>query len=170
MSDIYPRLGYPELVPSTIPNLWDGGWKQETAVKTYLELLSAAFGITITENLDASKEAKIKRGDFLVRYGNPKRPHVLEVKLELRHFLQTIGPAGSDLYDGIRTDEEAYEPHNLSWPSIVFAGTDPKGDRDRLENEYPGEIIVADEDVVKDFPTFSEYQKSLARSFEHHQK
>jgi hypothetical protein len=169
MSDTYPRLGYPELVPSTIPNLWDGGWEREAAVKTYLEILGGAFGIRVVENLDASKDAKIRRGDFLVRYGNPKEPHVLETKLELRHFLQSIGPAGSDLYDGIRTDEEAYEPHNLSWPSIVFAGSDPKGDRERLEEKYPGEVIVAEEDVPDGFPTFCEYQQSLARSFEYHQ-
>ena len=170
MTDTYPRLGYPELVPSTIPNLWDGGWKQEAAIKTYLEIIGPAFGIRVVENLDASKDAKIQRGDFLVRHGNPKEPKVLETKLNLRRFLQSIGPAGSDLYDGIRTDEEAYEPHNLSWPSIVFAGSDPKGDREKLEEKYPGVVIVADEDAGGGFPTFSEYQASLARSFKYHQR
>ncbi|WP_207588493.1 hypothetical protein [Halomontanus rarus] len=168
MSDTYPRLGYPEMIPSTIPNLWDGGWKQEAALKTYLELLAPALGITLVENLDATKDPQVSRADYLVRYGTPKEPHVLEAKLDLRLFLQSIGPAGADLYRGIRTDKEAYEAHNLSWPSIVVAGTDTKGDRAKLEDEYPGVVIVVDEDIPDGFPTFTQFQQSLIRAFEHY--
>lgn len=169
MTDIYPRLDYEYRMPSTIPNLWDGGWKNETATKVYLELVAFGFGIVMVENLDARDEAKIKRSDYKVRYGDPQEPHILEVKPDLRRFLHSIGEDGSPLFDGIRQDEEAYEPHNLSWPSIVFAGTDVDGHRKRLEREYPGEVIVADEDAPDGCPTYSAFQRSLARSFEYFQ-
>jgi hypothetical protein len=104
----------------------------------------------------------------MVRYGEPREPHVLEVKTDLRRFLHTIGPDGSPLYEGIRTDDEAYQPHDLSWPSIVVAGTDVDDHRDKLEDKYPGEVIVADEDAPKGCPTYSEFQRSLARAFKSH--
>ena len=165
MTDTYPRPDYAQRMPSTIPNLWDGGWENETATKVYLELLAPVFNITLVANLDAYWEATIERADYMSRYGDPREPKVLEVKTDLRRFLHTIGPDGSPLFDGIRTDEEAYKPHNLSWPSIIFAGTDVDGHRERLEQEYPGTVIIADEDVPKECPTFSEFQKSLARAF-----
>lgn len=168
MTDTYPRLDYPYRMPSTIPNLWGGGWNNEAAIKVYLELLGPVFGLTLVSNLDALFEAKIERADYMARYGDPREPHVLEVKPDLRRFLHAIGPDGSPLYEGIRTDEEAYKPHNLSWPSIVFAGTDVDSHRARLEREYPGTVIIADEDVPKEYPTFSEFQNSLARAFEAH--
>ena len=168
MTDTYPRPSYPYRMPSTIPNLWNGGWKNEAAVKVYLEQLAPVFGITLFANLDAWWEAKIERADYMARYGDPREPHVLEVKTDLRRFLHTIGPDSSPLFEGIRTDEEAYKPHNLSWPSIVFAGTDVDGHRERLEREYPGTVIIADEDAPKECPTFSEFQHSLARAFEAH--
>jgi len=90
----------------------------------------------------------------------------MEAKLDLRLFLNSIGPDGSDHYVGLRDDDEAYEPHNLSWPSIVVAGTDSKGDREELEEKYRGEVIVVDEDIPDAFPTFTQYQQALARSFE----
>lgn len=168
MTDTYPRLNYAYRMPSTIPNLWGGGWQNEAAVKVYLELLAPVFDIRLVANLDAWCEAKIERADYMVRYGDPRKPHILEVKTDLRRFLHTIGPDGSPLYEGIRTDDEAYRPHNLSWPSIVFAGTDVDGHRDKLGKRYPGEVIIADEDAPKGCPTFSEFQQSLARAFKAH--
>jgi len=168
MTDTYPRLEYEYRMPSTIPNLWDGGWKHEAAVKVYLELLASVYGITLVANLDAWFEAKIKRADYMVRFSEPREPHVLEVKSDLRRFLHSIGEDGSPLYEGIRQDTEAYQAHDLSWPSIIFAGTDVDSHRAELENKYPGEIIVADADVPDDCPTYSEFQRSLARAFESH--
>jgi hypothetical protein len=155
-------------MPSTVPNLADEGWENEAATKVYFELLADAFEITPVVNLDALFEAKFGRADYVVRYGNPRDPHVLEVKPDLRRFLYSIGPDGSDLYEGIKTDDEAYEPYYLAWPSIVFAGRDKDNHRERLEKEFPGEIIVADEDVPKVPPTYSEFQQSLERSFEYY--
>jgi len=166
MSDKYPRPGYLHFLPSPVPNLWDGGWENEAALKCYLQLLAPALGLTLVENLDATKESTISRGDYIVRFGDPKEPHVMEAKLDLRLFLNSIGPDGSDHYVGLRDDDEAYEPHNLSWPSIVVAGTDSKGDREELEEKYRGEVIVVDEDIPDAFPTFTQYQQALARSFE----
>lgn len=169
MTDTYPRLDYASRMPSTIPNLWGGGYEHEAAAKVYLELLSSVYDITMVANLDAWCEATIERADYLVRWGDPREPHVLEVKPDLRRFLHAIGPDGSPLYEGLREDEEAYQPHNLSWPSIVFAGTDVDGHRDELESRYRGEVIVADEDAPAGCPTYSEFQRSLARAFENHE-
>lgn len=165
MTDTYPRLDYAHRMPSTLPNLWEGGWENEAATKVYFEMLAFAFDITPVMNLDAMFEAKISRSDYLVRYGDPKEPHILEVKPDLRRFLHSIGPTGS-LYEGIREDEEAYEPHVLSWPSIIFAGTDVDGHRSELEDRYPGTVIVADEDVPDDVPRYSEYRTNLKYVFE----
>ncbi|WP_143095467.1 hypothetical protein [Halopelagius inordinatus] len=169
MTDTYPRLDYAHRMPSTVPNLWNGGYKNEASLKVYLELLGSVFELTLVANLDAWCEARIERADYMVRYGDPRRiPHVLEAKTDLRKFLNSLGPEESPLYEGIRTDDEAYKPHNLSWPSIVFAGTDDHDHRGELEERFPGEVIVADEDAPKYCPTFSEFQQSLARAFEAH--
>jgi len=48
----------------------------------------------------------------------------------------------------------------------VVAGIDSKGDRKELEEKYRGEVIVIDEDIPDKFPTFTQYQQALARSFE----
>jgi hypothetical protein len=165
MTDTYPRLGYPELLPSSIPALFDGGWKHEAAARVYLESYGPMFGVKLVMNLDALLEATISRADYLVRSGEYMTPHVLEVKLDLRFFLNSIGEPGSEPFDGIRQDEEAYEPHNLAWPSILFTGYDSHGDRAELEAQYPGEVIVADEDAPGSCPTFSEFHASLKRGF-----
>lgn len=165
MSDIYPRLDYAHRMPSTIPNLWGGGYENEAATKVYFEMLAFVFDIKPVMNLDAMFEARVSRSDYLVRYGEPKEPHILEVKPDLRRFLHSTGSTGS-LYGGIRDDEEAYEPDVLSWPSIVFAGTDMDGHRSELEDHYPGTVIVAEEDAPDGVPRYKDYQTSLKRAFE----
>jgi hypothetical protein len=168
MTDTYPRLSYSERLPSTIPNLWDGGWENEAAAKVYFESFASDFDITPVLNLDAIFEAKVGRADYLVRCGDPRGPTILEVKTDLRRFLHAIGPDGSQLFDGIRDDERAYQSSSISWPSVVFAGTDMSNHRGRLERQYPGEVIVTDEDAPHDVPTFSEFQQSLKRAFQIH--
>jgi hypothetical protein len=165
MTDTYPRLRYPERMPSSIPNLWDGGWNDEAAARVYLEGHAHAYDITLVANLDVEFEATVSRADYRVRYGRQKRPHVLEVKTDLRYFLNAIGPPGSEPFEGLRQDDESYEPHNVAWPSIVFAGYDSHGDRAELESKYPGHVIVADEDAPTGCPTFSDFQEALERAF-----
>jgi len=166
MSDKYPHPDYAQLLPSTTPNLWNGGWNGEAAVKCYLELLAPALGIkSLKENLDATKGANTSRADYIAQHERPK-PRITEVKKDLRLFLNTIGPNGSDRFAGLREDDESYDPCVLSWPSLVVAGTDKHGDREELEERYEGEVIVIDEDIPDKFPTFTQYQQTLARSFE----
>lgn len=164
MTDTYPRLGYADLVPSSIPNLFGGGWEHEAAAKVYLESFGPMFGIKLVANLDALLEAKISRSDYLVRAGEHMNPQILETKLDLRYFLTSIGEDGSEPFDGLRQDEEAYEPHNIAWPSILFAGYDSQNDRSELDARYPGTIIVADEDAPTSCPSFTEFQRSVKRA------
>ena len=170
MSDTYPRLTYAERLPSTIPNRWGGGWKHEAAIKTYLELAAPSYGIELKQNLDACNEATVSRADYKVYYAKSERrkPHILETKLDVSQFLTSVGEDGGPLFDGIRTDEMAYKPCDISWPSIIFAGRDEHDRRERLEEEYPGIVIVADDDSPTYCPPFSAFQASLERAFEYH--
>jgi len=161
MSDKYPDPEYAQLLPSTTPNLWDGGWNDEAAVKCYFELLAPALGIKrLIENLDATKGANTSRADYIVQHDRPK-PRITELKIDLRLFLNSIGPKESDRFVGLREDDESYQPCVLSWPSLVVAGTDKHGDRKELEERFEGKVIVIDDDIPDKFPTFTQYKPSV---------